>query len=258
MKIITILEKHDGLLGEVGRFFIYILISFLSLQVMAGPKKVKYLVVDGNSSVEQAQIILLGEQHYTSNYLSNQAFINKFGNDGDIVLIETLESGEETQKTDTYFTNFITKNVNVFGWDDENLFEIGRKHALAQIIARARQDKQSEMTASVGVSQQVYGRNQKLIETVGTFINSTTKKIWVLGGYAHFTKNPQLLKLLKSHQFISLIPEKSPPHTAYVFRLVDALPDFQIQILGRFSSQISYCSRALGEALKNSKIAWAR
>lgn len=78
--------------------------------------------IGGNCSIDEANIIFLGEVHEPwAKYVVGD-FVNKYARQGDIVLVERVAFGEKPPIKEIQPYNF-TDKVKIFGWDDMTLVE---------------------------------------------------------------------------------------------------------------------------------------
>ncbi|WP_042280203.1 hypothetical protein [Candidatus Protochlamydia sp. R18] len=80
------------------------------------------------SSLEEADIILMGEHHKILAYQQLEiAIINQFGKDNDVLLVEGIEYQEEAQNFSRIYSkrsyDLISKNIRMFGFE-ENLLDL--------------------------------------------------------------------------------------------------------------------------------------
>jgi hypothetical protein len=178
----------------------------------------------GNTSLEHAKIICLGDLHTDERHHKlNAQLIDIIAKDGDIILLEGEPAHQEYNQTgiqEDARTSPISKKVRVFGWDNTKLKNI------AISIARERQSilntienenlSQEELNNLQHKRKDLYRelqsiavieRNKTLAEVIEhkskEFSNS---KIFVLAGRQHFISDDKFTRYLGTKPYISFEP----------------------------------------------------
>lgn len=107
-----------------------------------------FKLIGGNTDLANAKVILLGEAHIPQHRKDILNFINTHAKDGDIVLIEGVQAYEPITKVQ--FTEFtqntigkddypeLTKNIKIYGWDDEKASESGSSFIVDDLLSIRR------------------------------------------------------------------------------------------------------------------------
>ncbi|KIC73006.1 hypothetical protein [Candidatus Protochlamydia amoebophila] len=128
------------------------------------------------SSLEEADIILMGENHKILAYKQLEiAIINQFGKDNDVLLVEGIEYQEEAQNFSRIYSkrsyDLISKNMHMFGFEVEllplveslNMFkELERKAVILKTKVELK--KRSGLPLDVTFSEKVMHEGVCLLE----------------------------------------------------------------------------------------------
>lgn len=200
--------------------------------------------IDGKTEILDAKVICLGENHADDTHHRHIIqLINSTAKDGDLLLVEGLEAGQEVEKESwqhqranslaSLFDNqeeaisfleslpSLSKNVRVIGWDNiavHNNPETDPKKEM-QIhadITQAQQTGNWEKLVTLENQRELLykkmlsdltKRNKSLVDTIDIMrSNFQDKRIFVIGGGDHFTKDPTLIEKLEKQPYIALQP----------------------------------------------------
>jgi hypothetical protein len=151
--------------------------------------------VAGGASLQDARVIGLGDFHTDKTRIAQAAaIIDKYGNEGDIVLIEGLASGKVVPQADYLATHGIQKQVTVMGWDNMAALEqsVGVLEAFVKLqksAASPDEKLRSEQPLTKRLNQLTHDRNRTLVSNIVQALNPPTpgRKVWVLAGTAHLS-----------------------------------------------------------------------
>lgn len=97
----------------------------------------------GNSSLEEAQIVCFTDNHIDENFrMCIGKTIDKYYQEGDVILVEGIESGKTVALDESSQAKWVTKTSTVQGWDRKDLTESvfidhkAQKQALEEAIER--------------------------------------------------------------------------------------------------------------------------
>ncbi len=173
-----------------------------------------FKLIGGNTDLANAKVILLGEAHLPQHRKDILNFINTHAKDGDIVLIESVKAYEPITKAK--FTELIqnvlgkddypelTKNIEIYGWDDEKAFKAGLTLNAMDFISVKRLcrmfiDRKENPIEKEKIYEQMDRhkkelsklfnmRNEKMLEVINNMRNEChDRKIFVIAGKMHFT-----------------------------------------------------------------------
>jgi hypothetical protein len=178
----------------------------------------------GNTSLEHAKIICLGDLHTDERHHKlNAQFIDIAAKDGDVILLEGEPAHQEYSQADIQGdarTSPISKKVRVFGWDNielkdsainiarerQNILNTIENGNLSQEELDNLQHKRKDLYKKLQ-SIAVVERNKTLAEVIEhkskEFSNS---KIFVLAGRQHFISDDELTRYLGTKPYISFEP----------------------------------------------------
>jgi hypothetical protein len=178
----------------------------------------------GNTSLEHAKIICLGDLHTDERHHKlNAQLIDIVAKDGDIILLEGEPAHQEYTQADIQEdarTRPISKKVRVFGWDNIKLkdtaIDIARERQsilntiengnLSQEKCNKLQHKRKDLYKEL-LSIAVIERNKTLAEVIEhkskEFPNS---KIFALAGRQHFISDDEFTRYLGTKPYISFEP----------------------------------------------------
>ena len=186
-------------------------------------------ILGGNvESITDAQIIFLGEDHRSLSADYRQAFIMRaLGKDGDIVLLENVQSGEERLAHDVPvvqlpgFNDELTR-LQFMGWDDMELHAqaaelVGQSLQIYDEIKIAQEngdDSQLERLNSefwelhdAAMEIAIVPRNQSLKATLDSLDSELEagKRIFIIAGSLHYIDDPDLQMYLdRKFDYIAL------------------------------------------------------
>lgn len=189
-----------------------------------------FVEIGGNRSITTAKIILFGERHRDKSHEQLiGSFIRTFAHKGDIVLFEGVEKGQElirgqSSKIKDYQ---IPESVRAFGWDNLSLYLQSLKLYLesAQIIddmKAARDAKEYDKVDQLYEQHtklhetidevSLFGRNESLIDSITlTGQQFPSRRIFVIAGREHLTKDSHLEEALRNQPYVMLRPDTPEP-----------------------------------------------
>jgi hypothetical protein len=77
-----------------------------------------FSVVGGNSPIQEAQLVIIGDAHFRSYQKTVAELINLLAEDGDLVLVEGVGTNETIEKNEHSSSQTISPNVTVRGWEN--------------------------------------------------------------------------------------------------------------------------------------------
>lgn len=187
--------------------------------------------IGGNTKLAKAQIILLGEAHIPQHHKDIVDFINAYAKDGDIVLVEGVQAGQELDK-DQYADmeqrrrggepRSFTNDVKIYGWDDiesqheeveirQMLNKIDKLKVKGEDLSR-KQAIQSRLQVQY---QEIFPktlekRNETMLETINNKRNGfSNKRLFIIAGENHFTES-RVQEKLKGQLYIVLRANYKP------------------------------------------------
>lgn len=184
---------------------------------------------EGITKIEDAQIILLGENHVDKRHskLENE-LINELFRPGDVVLLEGLSKDQAIdpantglQKTGLHFRS----DVSIEGWEDINTYnlegdETGKMVALilshtpshSTVPIMDQQTYEQIMDLSKGLDQLCLKRSHYMIDKIKSMVEGAGR-VFVIAGADHMMSselNFNALNYLKNYKCALIMPELSP------------------------------------------------
>lgn len=194
------------------------------------PFEEQFELHDSSDSLEQAQIILLGNTHtFIEHKIWIADLIKEQASPGDYVLLEGLESMEAVEPKNSSYTLGLSEGVKVVGWDDmrdhsltgEILAEIYLLNEEMRALRERLQEEgatQAEAERVIHISKRlselnqefydvaVVDRNKSLVETIEIIREkSPGARVFVVAGSLHLTEPEVLQAYLDQHSFHTLI-----------------------------------------------------
>ena len=188
-----------------------------------------YDIISGSESLEDAKIILLGENHENLNHMTiNSLIIDMLAETGDIVLLEGSASDAGLDQDCFSLTFTVSVKLKISGWENMD----AHKRAGALIDKRKELGEELKQKAEVmgsnitfyetevknslsefillyeSMDQTVlFERNDYLMESVvSQVIKNPGKRVFVQMGLNHITKDPRVGELLSAFGFIAIKP----------------------------------------------------
>jgi hypothetical protein len=193
--------------------------------------------IGGNTDLANAKVILLGETHVLQHYKDVVKFINNCAADGDIILAEGWEAGDEVNRVNfahgcaarlgvldkdykiTEKDMFLTKNVDVYGCDDIEANKQQHINAAKRNAARKRMQNDpyaainTELHNELDMAFALYNynsqyRDDKMQDTINKMRNKfPDKRFFVYVGKNHALN---LLEKIKNQEYIAISPTYDP------------------------------------------------
>lgn len=202
----------------------------------------KFKHIGGNTDLANAKVILLGEAHIPRHYNDIVDFMNTHAKDGDLVLVESCQAGDDKINKYLYalnralwyehltddeekqanqhgkehyiekFRQWVTegkfkpfkKAVEVYGWDNvEVLKETHRNNDKYVGIKEIEALPQEEQEA-------LMKRDRSMLETIGRMRNEFPgQRLFVIAGFLHFTESRIITpQNLEKQDYIALMPKQ--------------------------------------------------
>lgn len=169
---------------------------------------------------DEADVYAVGNSHtYLEHKFWFQQFVNRFGEDGDVVLVAGKPAGFEYDRSELFKTQWITKNVSVIGWDNivlrDQALKLGRQ--FYQLLDRLRKpDLSAEEGERLALKMEhihceflrigVFERNESLVETLfDVRQRCPDARIFIDAGTLHFSYGDSyLMAFLENEDYIAL------------------------------------------------------
>ncbi len=189
----------------------------------------KFTCLEGNcESLNDAEVICLGERHSYEHYKQIIEFIEFFAKDGDILLVEAASKNDKLDEKPYLKNAFLTrggdsielsKKVQVYGWEDKEAYNRHTEilYKIDMLEQKKSHDKnRNEIDRAIESANKLSmelatKRDIALIATVNEKKASfPNKKIFIIAGVAHFTNNPKVPEELNRYRFTALVPISEP------------------------------------------------
>lgn len=160
--------------------------------------------------VEDAQVVGILDQHINEKHPpAINELINSLADEGDIVLVEGAGVGWKIDQRKYKYTELVTKELNVFGWDNmEHHANAFKKQGEFQNLVKTSTDTKLIIQKSVELHDvRVEKRNESLMRTIYEAKEAfPDKRIFFIAGAGHFKDDPTLQKNLDKPSHIVLKP----------------------------------------------------
>ncbi len=180
--------------------------------------------VEGNSSLEDARLIFVGDVHseVESGEDINQ-LLKLLARNGDVILIEGEEAGKIIDQKDLVFTDGVNAKILVTGWDnlilrDKSASNVKELIRLKYVILETQNDEVARKLEAQfweikkDIDQMVLQRDDTLLETLKKY--GSYQRVFIICGPKH-AHDPKVIEFSQQGPYVILNPvRKSTPGSA--------------------------------------------